>query len=223
VLLPVAWKEPIGDFDPDTWRDRSTDHRYGNFGGGGIGQNNLYCVGMVEPDNDFTSFTRYGRVVLETPGAELPCVPFFENQIAELSDGRLVMLMRADTTNRLWRAESGDRGRTWSTPAPTEIPNPGSKPLIVHLPGDRIALFHNPNEKDYDDPRREAIHSYRTPLEMWISDDDLRTWSVRETLAPAPGVAQYPDGFYDPDAGAIYVAWEDDRAIYFRRLPVDGD
>jgi hypothetical protein len=221
VLLPVAWKEPIGAFDPDAWQDRSLNRRYGNFGWGGVAQNNLYCVGVIEPNEDFTAFTRYGKVSLETPEKELPCVPFFENQIAELSDGRLMMLMRADMTNRLWRTDSRDRGHTWSEPTPTDIPNPGSKPLIINLPDGRVVLLHNPNEKDYGDPRPEALHGSRTPLEMWISDDDLRSWAFKSTLVAAPAVAQYPDGFYDSGAGAIYLAWENDRTITFARISVN--
>jgi hypothetical protein len=222
ILLPIAWKEPIREYDPDTWQDRSKAHRYGNFGWGGVAENNLYCVGVMAPNESFTSFTRHGRVFRETPGAELPCVPFFENQIAELSGGNLVMLMRADMTNRLWRSESRDRGHTWSVPVATDIPNPGSKPLVINLPDGRIALFHNPREKDYDDPRPGAIHRYRTPLEMWVSDDDLRSWYLRETFVAAPAVAQYPDGFCDRRSSKIYVAWEDDRAIYFRVISLDA-
>jgi len=35
VLLPIAWMEPQGDFDPDTWVPDGTNKRYGNFGWGG--------------------------------------------------------------------------------------------------------------------------------------------------------------------------------------------
>jgi len=69
VLLPIAWMEPVGEFDPDTWvAPKHTFHRYNNFGWGGIAENNVYCVGVMEPNDDFTSFTRYGRVRKETPG-----------------------------------------------------------------------------------------------------------------------------------------------------------
>ncbi len=219
VLLPIAWLEPLGDFDPDTWVDPGTNARYGNFGWGGIAQNNVYCIGVMEANADFTEFTRGGRVFKAMPDWEIPGVPFFENAIADLDDGRVAMLTRADLTNRLWRTDSSDGGATWSEPEPTDIPNPGSKPRLVNLPDGRIVLFHNPNEKDYDDVRAHG-HKYRTPLEMWISGDGMRSWGRKETLVAAPALAQYPDGFYDADQGCIYLVWEDDRTISFRKIAV---
>ncbi len=219
VLLPIAWLEPIGEFDPDTWVDPGTRTRYGNFGWGGIAQNNRYCVGIMEANADFTEFTRHGRVFKPMPEWEIPGVPFFENAIADLDNGWLAMLIRADLTNRLWRTDSRDGGATWSEPEPTDIPNPGSKPRLLNLPDQRIVLFHNPNEKDYDDVQAHG-HKYRTPLEMWISDDGMKTWARKETLVAAPFLAQYPDGFYDPDQGCIYLVWENDKAVFFRKIAV---
>lgn len=219
ILLPIAWLEPVGEFDPDTWVDRGTNKRYGNFGWGGIAQNNLYCVGILEANAEFTEFTRHGRVFKRMPEWEIPGVPFFENAIADLDHGQLAMLIRADLTNRLWRTDSGDGGATWSEPEPTDIRNPGSKPRLINLPDGRIALFHNPNEKDYDDLKAHG-HTYRTPLEMWISGDGMNTWDRHETLVAAPALAQYPDGFYDRTQGCIYLVWEDDRTISFRKMVV---
>ena len=219
ALLPISWLEPLGGFDPDTWVAPRPSRRYANFGWGGIAQNNLYCVGVMEPNEDFTAFTPHGRICRETPGDELPSVPFFEPAIAELSAGRLALLLRADMTNRLWRADSLDGGRTWSVPVMTDIPNPGSKPRVINLPDGRIVLFHNPNEKDYDDEAAHP-HKYRTPLEMWVSDDDLRTWGVKRTLVGAPQLAQYPDGFFDQRSGRIYLVWEDDHTITLAKLAV---
>ncbi len=229
ILLPAAWKEPIGDFDPDSWQNsQRLNHRYRNFGWGGIAQNNTYCVGVVEPNEDFTRFSRYGRICRETPGAELPCQPIFEPTIAVLSDTRLAMLVRGDMSNRLWRTDSDDSGRSWSDLQITDIPNPGSQPRIVNLPDGRIVLFHNPNEKDYDDSSPEAFHGYRTPLEMWVSKDGLRTWCAKTTLVAPPTVAMYPDAFYEPDNDEIYLVWESGppagsgESIHFQRIPI-GD
>jgi len=218
VLLPIAWTEPVRDFDLDAWRWDDSNIRLANFGGP-VAVNNLYCFGVMEPDDDFVSFMRHGRVAKETPGASTPGVPFFENAIVELSDGTISMLVRADTTNRLWRTDSGDGGHTWSEPYPTDIPNPGSKPRMLCIPDGRIALFHNPNEKDYSDVQAD-IHKYRTPLEMWVSEDDMSSWGVRQTLVPTPTLAHYPDGFYDEAAAAIYLVYEDCRTIFFTVIPV---
>jgi len=75
----------------------------------------------------------------------------------------------------------GRRRRNLEKPEPTGIPNPGAKPRIINLPDGRIVLFHNPNEKDYDDVKAHG-HKYRTPLEMWISDDGMQTWGLLISL-----------------------------------------
>ncbi len=212
VLLPIAWQEPLKPGDEWNPGDGAADLR--NVGGD-IARQRIYYVGVMEPNDNFTKFQRYGRVCKRTPRGPTPSIPFFENAIAELSDERLAMLIRADTTNRLWRTDSVDGGRTWSEPYVTDIPNPGSKPRIINLPDGRIVLFHNPNEKDYSD-QTSGRHKYRTPLAMWVSDDGMKTWYLKRTLVAAPKIAQYPDGFYDQASRAIYIAWEDDRAIYFQ-------
>ena len=219
VLLPIAWMEPIGDFDPDTWvAPKEKNQRYGNFGWGGIAENHIYCIGVMEPNEDFTAFTRSGRICRETPGAELPGQPLFENTIAQITDQHLAMLIRGDMSNRLWRTDSTDGGKTWSEPVKTDIPNPGSKPRILNLPDGRIVLFHNPNEKDYDDLSPGSTHRYRTPLEMWVSGDGMATWSVKRTLVAAPALAQYPDGFHDDTQRAIFLVWENDVSISFATI-----
>lgn len=83
-------------------------------------------------------------------------------------------------------------------------------------------------EKWYEAEKRFLIrftdahhHAYRTPLEMWISDDDMKTWSVKETLMAAPAIAQYPDGFYDEKTGLIYLVWENDIEVFFTKISVD--
>ena len=220
VLLPAAWHEDVDASvaDDDIVLDDSSRKRLANVGGARIVNKISYC-GVVEPNRDFTDFTLYGRVCHLTPGGELPSVPLFENQIAERSDGSLAMLIRGDLTNRLWRSDSYDGGHHWTDPVPTNIPNPGSKPLIINLPDGRIVLFNNPSEKDYDDTAAHH-HAYRTPLTMWVSDDDMAHWSIKRTLVEAPRIAQYPDGFYDQDWKAIYLCWEDDREVSFARIPL---
>lgn len=92
--------------------------------------------------------------------------------------------------------------------------------FIVNLPDGRIVLFHNPNEKDNSDRSAESTRKYRTPLEMWISDDGMESWGHKETLIAAPVLAQYPDGFYDQEQGCIYLVWEDDKTVSFRKINV---
>ena len=220
VMLPISWVEPIRDFNINGDISNEKAKRYANFGGI-IAQNNIYYVGVMETDDEFKSFKRYGRIsnTTDKPFQDIQSIPLFEPAIAELGDGMVSLLIRGDGTNRLWRADSNDGGHTWSQPYKTDIPNPGSKPRIINLPDGQIVLFHNPNEKDYSD-MKSNIHKYRTPLEMWVSKDGMQSWYRKDVLVPAPKLAQYPDGFYEKDSECIYLAWEDDKHIYFSKIIV---
>ncbi len=197
VLLPIAWQD----------------------------SDNIRYVGVMEPNDDFTSFTRYGRICKKTPNGPTPSVHLFENAIAQLPDGKLAMLIRGIPNGpkrpcRLWRTDSDDGGRTWSEPYVTDIPNPDTKSRIINLPDGRIVLFHNPRERPSSDPGRN-LHRHRTQLEMWVSSDGMKSWYLKRTIVCAPKVAQYPDGFYDAKAKAIYLAWEDEKTLYFLKIDLD--
>ena len=110
-----------------------------------------------------------------------------EPTLAQLSDGTIVMLLRVDGSGRLWHSESKDNGRTWTPAAPTDIPNPGNKPKLIAIPDGRFALLHTPNPTP-------GFHN-RHPLALWISDDDLRSFSDRRVVTDFPGRYCYPDGF----------------------------
>jgi len=112
-----------------------------------------------------------------------------EPTLAQVSDGRIVMLLRVDGSGCLWRSESKDQGRTWSEALRTEIPNPGNKPKLVPMPDGRIALIHTPN----------AVPGFsnRYPLSVWISHDDLATFAIKEVVTEFPARYCYPDGFYE--------------------------
>jgi predicted neuraminidase len=130
-----------------------------------------------------------------------------ENNLAELSDGTLVMLIRADRSGVLYRSDSVDGGRTWSEPYRTDIPNPGSKIRLLPLSDGRIALLHNPTP--YDKTTKWMMH--RNPMSLWISDDDMKSWRVKRDLVTFPGSLSYPDGFVDEQEGYIHFAFEYNR------------
>lgn len=140
-----------------------------------------------------------------------------ENNIAELSAGRIAMIIRADRLGGvLYHAESNDGGRTWPAFArKTDIPNPGSKATLYPLGGDAVALLHNPNPK------------HRSPLALWISFDGLKTWPYQRVLVPESsdgplGRLNYPDGFVSPDQQWLHFAFDDNRhqAVYYAaKLP----
>jgi hypothetical protein len=140
-----------------------------------------------------------------------------ENNIVELSDGRIAMILRADRLGGvLYYAESTDGGRTWPAFAhKTDIPNPGSKATLYPLGGNAVALLHNPNPK------------HRSPLALWVSFDGMKTWPYRRVLVPQSsdgpqGRLNYPDGFVSADRQWLHFAFDDNRhrAVYYgARLP----
>ncbi len=140
-----------------------------------------------------------------------------ENNIAELGDGRIAMIIRADRLGSvLYYAESKDGGKTWPEFAvKTDIPNPGSKATLYPLGGNTVALLHNPNPKG------------RYPLALWISFDGMKTWPYQRVLVEhscdGPGRAMnYPDGFVSKDKQWLHFAYDDNRhraVHYSAKLP----
>ena len=140
-----------------------------------------------------------------------------ENNLAELSDGRIAMIIRADGLGgMLYRAESRDGGRTWPEFASvTPVPNPGSKATLYPLGGDTVAMLHNPNSK------------HRSPLALWISFDGMKTWPYQRVLVPessdgAKGRLNYPDGFVSKDGQWLHFGYDDNRhraGVYSAKLP----
>jgi hypothetical protein len=140
-----------------------------------------------------------------------------ENNVVELSDGRIAMIIRADRLGGvLYYAESKDGGRTWPAMAvKTDIPNPGSKATLYSLGGDAVALLHNPNPK------------HRSPLALWVSFDGMKTWPYRRVLVAEScdgpkGRLNYPDGFVSKDRQFLHFGFDDNRhrAVYYgAKLP----
>jgi len=141
-----------------------------------------------------------------------------EPRVVELSDGRLVMLIRSQRDGWLWRSESADAGQTWSPAERTDIPNPAAKVNLLRAADGRILLLHNPCEHS------GAIMGGRNPLSLWVSEDDMRTWPVRVDLVrdPNPRASlNYPDGYLDEARGVLHFAWEDAARVYLMTVPLD--
>jgi hypothetical protein len=140
-----------------------------------------------------------------------------ENNIVEMSDGRIVMIIRADKLGGvLYIAESKDDGLTWPEFASkSDIPNPGSKATLYPLGGDAVALLHNPDPK------------HRSPLALWITFDGMKTWPyqrvlVHESSDGPKGKLNYPDGFVSQDKQWLHFAYDDNRhraVVYSAKLP----
>lgn len=129
-----------------------------------------------------------------------------EPTIIELQDGRIVMLLRVCGTGCLWRAESGDGGRSFSPACPTDIPNPNNKPKLIRMEDGRIALIHTPNST--------LGFVGRNPLAVWLSDDELETFSDKRIITDFPGVFCYPDGFSEGDHVQFAIEYNRHDILY---------
>jgi len=197
-IAPFQYYAPTGDPDASALRDNSFEK--------------MWIGALVSHDRGFTwqkSQLVRGRY-------------WAENNVVELRDGRLVMLIRADGTGRLWRSESADRGRTWSDPVQTDIPNPGSKFRLFRLRDGRIAMIHNPNPQTSHPNSKDYALCNRNPLALWVSSDDLQSWGYQRVLTDYPGHLAYPDGVVDEKEEYIHFAFDYNRhdVIYWgAKLP----
>lgn len=187
--------------------------------------------GVLISSDGGNSWSEHGNVRL-TPNSRY--FGWAENNLVELSDGRIVMIIRADGLGgMLYKAESTDGGVTWPEFASlTPIPNPGSKATLYNLgkrrlPGDTsndptqdaVALLHNPNSK------------HRSPMALWISFDGMKTWPyqrvLQQTSCDGPkGRMNYPDGFVSKDNQWLHFAFDDNRhraVHYSAKLPPVAD
>ena len=95
----------------------------------------------------------------------------------------------------------------------TDIPNPNNKPKLVDLKNGEIALLNTPGNG--------VGFKYRTPLEIWISDDGMKTWYYKKRITDFPGWLSYPDGFYERTTDEILFTFELNRHdIYFVRADI---
>ncbi len=137
------------------------------------------CSVLMADDDTTIHFTEYGYIANRPLG-------LLEPTMVQLNDGRIVMLMRAEWGGFLWRSESNDNGKAWSKAWQTDIPNPTSLAMLIRLPDKRIALVHNAAGE------LGKVGS-RNPLSLWISDDEMKSWSVKADLIKGNDMLAYPN------------------------------
>lgn len=92
---------------------------------------------------------------------------FGEVDVLPLGGDRLLMMLRDETTHRLYRCQSADCGRSWTPPTDTGIE--GYPPHLLRLPDGAIICTFGHRRPDYG---IRAVLSY----------DDGQTWDVANTL-----------------------------------------
>jgi len=176
-------------------------------------RNHRYAAGALLSDDDGKSFRLRGYLAGGVSGH------LMEPQVVELCNGSIVMLLRSRSEGVLLKSLSSDGGETWSHPVRTDIPNPSSKVNVLRHSDGRIFLLHNPVE----DTTNQM--TARNPLSLWISDDDMVTWSVKLDLvrkvAESGAGLNYPSGFLDEEAGLFRFVWEDGQSVFLMDFPLD--
>ncbi|MCS7225081.1 MAG: glycoside hydrolase, partial [Armatimonadetes bacterium] len=117
----------------------------------------------------------------------------FEPTVAELSDGRVLMLIRT-SLDRFWQAVSED-GRYWRIIMPSSIDSSNSPGHLLRLSSGRLLLAWNrlhPEGRVL--PKQHAIQAtefpcswHREELSIAFSEDDGRTWTKPIVVAKQPG------------------------------------
>jgi sialidase-1 len=125
----------------------------------------------------------------------LPMRGAMEPSVAELADGRLIMVMR-NQLGSLFKSHSSDMGETWSKPQTTGLRIPESCPVVSNIPGsDKILFIWNNSEYD---PFFDHC-GVRYPLTAAISKDGVTFtdfWDIEtdRRIYTNPGVSWTKDG-----------------------------
>lgn len=135
--------------------------------------------------------------------------------IIDLRDGSLIAFYRSRYADHIYVSRSTDKGRTWTRPEPTDLPNNNSSIQARALADGAIALVYNHiSSKDstdrraglYDgiddgkapagekDPqlsglRRAVWGTPRSPMTIAISTDGGKTWPTRRNIDVSSGAA----------------------------------
>ena len=117
----------------------------------------------------------------------------FEGTVAELSDGRLMMLLRT-TWGRFWETYSEDKGLSWRTIRPSKIEACSAPGYLMRLASGRLVLLFNGRQKG------------RQELSIAFSEDDGRSWTKPVVIARQPGKGlAYPD-VREHQPGELWIA-----------------
>ena len=123
-----------------------------------------------------------------------------EPTIAELSDGRLLMLIRTNL-DRFWQALSDDGGRYWHTIGPSLINASSSPGYLLRLHSGRLVLLWNrlnPEGRTWAKSGPSAATEgpaswHREELSLAFSEDDAASWTKPLLIArQKDGQLSYP-------------------------------
>lgn len=187
MLAPMAWSPEV--FKPGT----------------------VFKTAVYFSDNDGRTWRR------SSPDLQAPKRGAMEPGLVELSDGRVLQIIRTQT-GKIWHAYSRDQGETWSRAEPWSIASPESPATIITLADGRLALFWNPEFEAGVDHG-----GARTPLVAAVSSDDGVTWSEPKRLEHEEGASFAYLSATEHEGRLLLTYWvgrERHYGLRFRSLPL---
>jgi len=147
-----------------------------------------YVACSLTSDDDGETWKRSNLIDLGGHGHHSGAM---EPTVAQLSDGRLLMMIRTHW-GRFWEAYSEDGGLSWRTIQPSSLESSSAPGYLLMLDSGRLAIVSNGKEG-----RRELL--------LRFSEDDAKTWSdevviVRQNI----GEISYPY-FWQRRPGELWI------------------
>ena len=189
VLTSGEWLFPMAVWE-DSWRNL----------------NNLPPVNTIErKDKENGAFVYFssdnGKTFIKKGGTLAKDRSFDEHMVTELSDGRLMMLIR--TLYGIGVSYSYDRGASWTNAVDSKIGGPCSRFSITRLQSGRYLLINHYN------------FNGRNNLTALLSDDDCKTFKYKLLLDERSQVS-YPD--VQEHNGYIYITYDRERGGFRQSL-----
>ena len=148
------------------------------------------CVGFVYySDDQGQSWQRSENEVFATIDRGLGGIyPMGEPQVAELADGRLLMMAAHCTLGRIFRSYSEDRGQTWQEAQATDLVNRRGPLCLKRIPGtdDLLVIWNQVS------PWEAMQGLFRHRLSLAISKDGGLTWAHHKNLESLDDVNYLP-------------------------------
>lgn len=123
----------------------------------------------------------------------------------------LVHMMLRSSEGCIYRSDSMDGGRTWSSAYRTALPNNNSGIDVVKLSNGSLALAYNPVSGNW---------AARTPLIISLSSDNGLNWKELCVLEDEPGEYSYPAIVAKGDEIFVTYTWKREK-IVFVRIKID--
>ncbi|MGM9529859.1 MAG: exo-alpha-sialidase [Phascolarctobacterium sp.] len=147
-----------------------------------------YKIGEKTAESDIAVSAQsfYGRGVIQP-------------SLWQSADGGVHMLLRS-SEGFVHRADSTDEGESWSAAYPLTLPNNNSGLDLVALADGRLLLVCNPVAANW---------GMRSPLSLFMSEDDGYSWHKLLDLEAEPGEFSYPAIIAEGDK--VYLSYTHDR------------